>query len=363
MRVVMNRQQLQQALKIASAVVPSRTVKPILQFAKVVPADNVLIATNTEQTVEVALMADGKHREPFLVPVERLLKIVSEHSCESIEIEHRGENLDITLGRSEFHLQTASVDDFPLTTTSDAQPAAVVHAGKLQEYLGYCVKAVDRQSTRYALGGVFFNMAAGALHLVATDSRRLVLCKPDCMSQADGPLGVIPLEALQVVLSSSYEHHVEISADGNTATFTMGDYLTLSTQLVSGRFPDYNKVVPASPNHLIVKPDELIPALRQVQIMTSEESRGVDLGQSEAVLQLAAKSSDVGTAKAEVAVASSVGELISIRVDAKYMLEACQPFKGLESLAINYSDGDHAITFSSAEQPDVLVVLMPLSKE
>jgi DNA polymerase III subunit beta len=362
MRVTFSRQQLQQSLKIASAVVSSRKDKPLLQFAKIVPAENVLIATNTEQTVEVALMADGKHREPFLVPVERLLKIVSEHSCESIEIDHHGENLDITLGRSEFRLQTASVDDFPMTTTGKAQPNAVVPAGTLREYLGYCIKAVDRQSTRYALGGVFFNMAAGALHLVATDSRRLVLCKPTSSSRAAGTLGVIPLEALQVVLSSAYEHDVEIAADGNTATFTMGDYLTLTTQLVSGRFPDYNRVIPESDNKLTVKPDELIPALRQVQIMTSEESRGVDLGQSGGVLQLAAKSSDVGTAKAEVAVASSVGDPINIRVDAKYMLEACQPFRGLESLSINYSDGDNPITFSSAEQPDVLVVLMPLSR-
>lgn len=362
MRVVFNRQQLQQALKIASAVVPSRTPRPILQFAKIVPDSNTLIATNTEQTVEVALMADGKHREPFLVPVERLLKIVSEHSCESIEIEHHGENLDITLGRSEFHLQTACVDDFPMTTIGKAQPNAVVPAANLREYLGYCVKAVDRESTRYALGGVFFNMTAGALHLVATDSRRLVLCKPTSSSRAAGALGVVPLEALQVVLSSSYEHDVEIAADGNTATFTMGDYLTLSTQLVSGRFPDYNRVIPESDYKLTVKPDDLIPALRQVQIMTSEESRGVDLGQLDSVLQLAAKSSDVGTAKAEVAVASCVGEPINIRVDAKYMLEACQPFRGLESLSINYGDSEQPITFSSDQQTDALVVVMPLSR-
>jgi DNA polymerase III sliding clamp (beta) subunit (PCNA family) len=115
MRITFSRQSLADALRIASGVIPGRTTREALKFAKIDPrASGVMLsATNGEQLICVKVDCDGQ-ADQFLVPVDRLLKIVGECSAPTVAIDVIGDDLTVSIGRSEFRLSSMPVDEFPL---------------------------------------------------------------------------------------------------------------------------------------------------------------------------------------------------------------------------------------------------------
>ncbi len=324
MRITFNRQSLADALRIASGVIPGRTTREALRFAKIDPRASgvksvaLMCATSEEQSICVKVDCDGQ-ADQFLVPVDRLLKIVGECSAPTVEIEVKGDDLTVSIGRSEFRLASMPVDEFPLPQSFKPVGQFMLSADVLHEHIGPALKCVDVQSTRYALGGVLLHVDAGKLSIVATDSRRLYVGTAEI-----GVLGefraLIPDKAASLLRHMSGEVEVEIT--DNAVRFT-DERLAVETMQLGGVFPPYAKVIATKGQvtAFTLPASKLASSMRQAIIMTTPESMGVDVMVDGNKVTLSAKSSDIGQAKIEIELEHTVPEGIA-RIDPRYMLDA-----------------------------------------
>jgi len=136
---------------------------------------------------------------------------------------------------------------------------------------------------------------------------------------------------------------------------------TIYSRLVEGRFPRYSDVIPTEFNlsiDLVVGP--FYSAVRQAQIVTSEESRGVDFAFSNGKLTLASQAADVGQSNVELPIPYE-GEDLTITFDPKYVADFLRILDGGTSIKLNLLDGESPAVFSTEDHYQYVV--MPLSRD
>lgn len=116
-------------------------------------------------------------------------------------------------------------------------------APRLRKALAYCILAIDRESTRYALGGVLWD----GCKLVSTDGRRMHVQDVELASEYDREgmeKPVIPSNAVSAFLVASRAlDHVAVEFDRDNVTFTCNQW-TIRARLLEGRFPNWRAVMP-----------------------------------------------------------------------------------------------------------------------
>lgn len=369
MQFTCSRDALTAALSAVSGVVPSRTTKEILKNVKlqVSSAGATLIGTDSEIGMrcivpDVSCEAGGE----ALLPTARVLSILRELGDDTVKLEITGDALWIRGGYSEFRLSAEPASDFP--PVPDFKDAAyfVLPASSLRQLIRRTVFATDVESTRYALGGVLMELNPERATLAATDSRRLAVAMASCRTEGtptpSSSPPVVPAKAMSLLekVLTDGDTEARIAIHTNDVVIQAGG-VTVSAQLVQGRFPDYRKVIPAqfsSTVEMVVGP--FYSAVRQAQIVTNEESRGVDFTFAKGVLRLSSQAADVGQSKIELPI-SYDGPDLTITFDPRYIADFLRTLDGGTPIRFQLIDHESAAVLATDDQ--YTYVIMPLSRD
>lgn len=178
-------------------------------------------------------------------------------------------------------------------------PAFVVEMRTLARMIEWTVFCAARESSRYAINGVLWEVDGDTLVLAATDGRRLSLAKgklesnPDASAQA-----IVPVKALHLLsrLPTDAETRVGVRITGNQLLADLGR-AKVSTSLVEGHFPKYQDVIPNDCDRAaILNTSEFLHATKRAALLTNEESKGVRLSLTEGELTLSSRSPEQGEA-------------------------------------------------------------------
>ncbi|MEE8587031.1 MAG: DNA polymerase III subunit beta, partial [Acidobacteriota bacterium] len=116
---------------------------------------------------------------------------------------------------------------------------------------------------------------------------------------------------------------VEFGHSENHLFFRLGERLLVS-RVLSGQFPNYEMVVPRdNDREALMASDEFSSAVKRVQVMADEQSRGVRFSLTSGELNISAASADYGEAK-ESLPAQYQGEPVDISFNAAYLLDFLQ---------------------------------------
>jgi DNA polymerase-3 subunit beta len=369
MQLTCSRDALTSALGAVSGVVPSRTTKEILKNVKLVVAAGsaTLLGTDSEIGMrcvvpDVTSDAGGE----ALLPTARVLSILRELGDDTVKLEVNGDALWIRGGYSEFRLSAEDPADYPPVAGFDEAAYFALPASSLRQLVRRTVFATDVESTRYALGGVLMELTPERATFAATDSRRLAVATASCRAEGSPALPstppVVPSKAMSLLekVLSDGDTEAKIAVHANDVVVQAGG-VTVSSQLVQGRFPDYRKVVPTSFNatvDLVVGP--FYSAVRQAQIVTNEESRGVDFTFHNGVLRLSSQAADVGQSKVELPISYDADEL-TITFDPRYIADFLRTLDGGTSLHLKLIDHESAAVLATDDH--YTYVIMPLSRD
>lgn len=136
---------------------------------------------------------------------------------------------------------------------------------------------------------------------------------------------------------------------------------TIYSRLVEGRFPRYADVIPAASGtviDLVVSP--FYSAVRQAQIVTSEESRGVDFTFENGTLRLTSIAADVGQSKIEIPI-SYDGPAVTITFDPRYIADFLRVLDPSTSIKLQLTDRESAALLRTDD--GYLYVVMPLARD
>ena len=360
------------AFAAVSGVVPTRTPKEILRNVKLeLTADGAtLIGTDQEIGVRSKVAeVDSKSTGTLLLPTQRFGQILREVPDDTIELEADGEALFVRAGSSEFKLSTEDPEQFPDVAGFSEEAYYELSGKAFKSAIQRCIFAVSQESTRYALGGVQVEAWKDHLVLAATDGRRLSVVNVPCESQGEVPedrvVGIIPQKAMQLIDRSVVDpdEPVRIAMHDNEVLVQIGagGATTVYARLVDGSFPDYNRVIPTEyTKELDVVAGPIYAAVRQAQIVTSDESRGVNFEFSDGTLTLTSSAADVGASTVQVPI-DYAHEAMTITFDPRFLVEFLRVLDGEDSVRVKMNDSDKAGVFTAGE--GYTYVVMPLQRD
>jgi DNA polymerase-3 subunit beta len=153
---------------------------------------------------------------------------------------------------------------------------------------------------------------------------------------------------------------VQIAVHANDVLVKCGNS-TIYSQLVEGRFPKYQDVIPPSAAisiEMVAGPFH--SAVRQAQIVTSEESRGVDFTFGKGLLVLKSQAADVGQSRIEMPV-SYDGTELTITFDPRFVSDFLKVLGPEQQVRLDMIDGDSAAVLRTDD--GYTYVIMPLSRD
>ena len=153
-------------------------------------------------------------------------------------------------------------------------------------------------------------------------------------------------DSVKVILGSN---HLQVEFDG----------LRLTSKLIDGRFPDYNRVMPTDGDNVVtVDRDQLRQALMRVSILSNEKYRGIRLILEKNLIKLQAQNPDQEEADIEQEVVYS-GDDIEIGFNVNYMLDVLNVTNSVMVKA-SLKDSNSSFLLTYPDQTDCKYVIMPM---
>ena len=133
----------------------------------------------------------------------------------------------------------------------------------------------------------------------------------------------------------------------------------LTSKLIDGTFPDYNRVIPAgNDKKLILDRETFSKAVDRVSTISSERGRAVKLQLSDGQMILSVNNPDSGTAEEEIAVSYSSDNL-EIGFNSRYLLDITNQLSGDEATFM-LSDSGSPTLIQESDEAGAIYVLMPM---
>jgi len=370
MRVTIERSALLKSLSHVQSVVERRNTIPILSNVLVNAADGAVRLTATDLDIEVIdeVAADVAQAGATTVPAHMIHDIVRKlPDGAQIEIEQGPDEgrLAVISGRSRFSLQALPPADFPDLAAGEFSHRFALQAADLKFLIEKARFAISTEETRYYLNGIYLHHVdvdgKARLRAVATDGHRLAQVEVEAPDGAAGMPGVIVprktvLELVRLLEDS--ETSVDVSLSSAKIRFTAGN-LTLTSKLIDGTFPDYERVIPQRNDKRMEVDIRLFTnAVDRVSTISSEKGRAVKLNIAADKVVLSVNNPESGSAEEELA-ASYTDEPLDIGFNSRYLLDIASQFKG-DSASFEFADAGSPTIVRDTADTRALYVLMPM---
>lgn len=369
MKIVCSRAMLAAAFQTVSSVVPARTPKAILQNVKVQASGNAATLIGTDQEVGIRYtVSETEVQVPgeALLPTSRVVSILREMQGDRVNIEVDDDAISIRGDRSEYKLAGEDPQEFPPVSEFSEESYHLISARLLKQMIRRTIFATDPESTRYALGGVLIELKNDRVTFAATDTRRLAVTQGECSVKgepAPGPTTpVIPAKAMSLIDRSlaDDEQPVWLAIRSNDVLVKTAA-TTIYSRLVEGRFPKYQDVIP---KQWTMRVESMVgplhSAVRQAQIVTNEESRGVRFKFSTGMLTLSSQAADIGQSKIELPIAYE-GDELEITFDPRYVSDFLKVLDPTQQIRIDLTNAESAAVLGTED--GYTYVIMPLSTD
>ena len=368
MRLTIERAELLRTLQHVQSVVERRNTIPILNNLLVSAEEGALRLTANDMdmaVVDVAestVGAEGRVTAPaaMLYDIVRKLPEGAQIALES----EAGEKLELRGGAAVFSLNCLPVEDFPEMDEEELPTAFSIPGERLRNLVEKTRFAVSTEEIRYYLNGIYMHAVEepgrSALRAVATDGHRLARVETALPAGAESMPGIIvPRKAVNELhkLLEGFEGEVAIALSETKIRFSVGETV-LTTKLVDGTFPDYQRVIPTDNENVVtVHRRSFADAVDRVSTI-SDKGHAVKLGIGADKIVLSAQTTDRATASEEVPV-EYAGQSIDIGFNSRYVLDMTQHIDG-DTMRFAISDAASPAVVDDGDDPTVLHVLMPL---
>ena len=346
--------------------VERKQTSPILGNVLVQAKNGTLTMTGTDNEIEMQATAELHIDQDgdLTVQARKLLDICKNlPEAARIDLEVSEGKVKFKSGRSRFTLATLPAKEFPiLKPLEDAQIVSLT-----AHELLHCIRSTSfsmaQQDVRFYLNGMLLEISSDRLSCVATDGHRLAYSQLSTdANPADPVRAIIPRKSvseLQRLLGSVDDNEiVQLAITPQHLQIQVGD-VRLSSKLIEGRFPDYNRVIPIDGDkEITVDGNTLKAALTRASVVSSEKYRGVRLSLEPGVLSISSNNPDQEEAVDEMEV-EYTGEKAEIGFNVTYLLDVLNSVT-TENVRILLKDGNSSALVMPEDTNDSKYVVMPM---
>jgi len=370
MKLTIERAALLKSLAHVQSVVERRTTIPILSNVKLEGRGGILSLNATDLDLDIVerVPADIARPGATTAPAHTFYDIVRKlpEGCQ-VEIDVKEEDGQLTLrsGRSKFSLSCLPVEDFPVLSGGDLPFQFALTAAELKALIDRTRFAISTEETRYYLNGIYLHAATGpdgaVLRAVATDGHRLARAEVTLPAGAAGMPGIIiPRKTINEIrkLIDETDGEVLLALSETKLRFSFGE-AELTSKLIDGTYPDYERVIPADNDKVMdVDCKAFAQAVDRVSAISTEKSRAIKLTLGPGVATLSASSPENGSALEEIEAAYDAAPL-EIGFNSRYLMDILGQVEG-ESARFAMADAASPTVVREVADSSAIYVLMPM---
>jgi len=366
MKVQFNRAALAEALGLLTSVVPGRTPKPVLRCVRIIADEKEvrIFATDLEVGInylvsEVQIEEGGE----TIIPADRLAAVVRESVDEVLSLQAAEGTCEIKGADSHFTIYGQQASQYPAVPGFDGAADMEIGLENLQAGIEQCLFATAKESTRYALNGVLWEIKGKKLSLVATDGRRLVRTRVNLASAPKEKLAaakiIVPAKTMALLdkIGGSDKDTAVVKLVDNQILISCAN-VVISSNLVEGNFPKYEDIIPTDYDKRLTLPTEaVLSAVRRSALLTSDESRGIKLSIGKETLVFSGRAPETGDARVDMAI-DYKDEPIEIGFNPQFLIDVLRVIK-TPNFDLELGQQDRPGLIRSGK--DFLYVLMPIN--
>ena len=366
MKFSAQRESLLEPLQQVAGAVERRQTSPVLGNVLIEGAEDGVILTATDSEIELRASSGFSVDETgaTTVPARKLLEICRHLPEQSrINFELNGEKAVLKAGRSRFTLATLPSEQFPKSDPLEQGQQIVVPAETLHKAMRASAFSMAQQDVRFYLNGMLLEITQERLCCIATDGHRLAWSEVHTDASPETPVrAIIPRKSVgeltRLLGSAASDSSVSLHLTEQQLQATL-DEVRLTTRLVDGRFPDYNRVIPIDGNkELVIDTQSLRQSLTRASVLSNEKYRGIRLALSPGVLTISSNNPDQEEAIDELEV-DYQGDSTEIGFNVTYLLEVLGAVD-TESVKLVLKDGASSALLTPDGAVDCKYVVMPM---
>jgi DNA polymerase III subunit beta len=374
MKFIVSSTELLSHLQAISRVINNKNSLPIL--------DNFLLhlegksLTMTASDIETTLItsmevetAEGNGK--VAVASRLLLDTLREFSDQPLTFNINDSNLALVISSANgsYNFIGQNGDEYPrMPQLQDDARTLSMSVSSLSSGISKTLFCTADDELRPVMNGIFFDITAENLTLVATDAHKLVRYKTNHTSvslteeeTANFILPKKPATMLKNILPKE-SGSVDIHFDSKNAHFKLANYTMICRQ-VEGRFPNYNGVIPKNnPFKIIIDRVTLLNALKRVSVFANQASNLVKLAINANQIHISAQDIDFSISAEETISCQFEGDPIKIGFKSSFLIEILGNINASD-IILELSDASRAgliLPFENDENEEILMLLMPM---
>lgn len=366
MKFTFDRDAMINEISIAQEIISTKSAISILSNVLVIAQNSTLTikATDIKVNFETRIPVDIQEEGSTTIFCDKFMGILSSLPSGDVEFDlQQKDNQTVAIIRSKkikFQLKCMSQDKFPEFPTVENVPFFELPAKEFKSMIAQTSFAVSEDETRYFMNGVYFEKREDKLVLVATDGRRLAYASKAMLADTlDFPSAIVHPKVLNIVAHrASDEGNISVAIVDKMIFFRFSNY-ELSSTLLDGQFPNYQRVIPETQtsNFQIAKSD-LLNALKRTALMVEKKAGRIFFTIAPGVLTVTSQESELGDANEEIP-CEYAGEEITIAMNYRYIEE---PLKVISSdrITFEFTAAVKAVTLRPEPAEDYFHIIMPM---
>lgn len=360
------RDQILHPLQAVSGIVEKRQTMPILSHVllQIEAGRLVLLTSDIDIQIRTETQTDSQENTALTVPARKLqdiLKSLPETAVVTLELEDK--RLQLRAGRSRYHLQTLSAEDYPLMNQPDDVGSELkLSQRQFRRLLSRVQYAMAQQDIRYYLNGLLLTVDNQQICVVATDGHRLAFAS-EALETDETRKRIEVILPRKTVLELSRQlqdsnETLKISVAPSQAKFHIGT-VELTTKLIDGKFPDYERVIPQHHDKIfLIESTPLIQALQRTTILITEKLRGVRLLLTSGNLKIIARNTEHEEAQEDLEIEYD-GEALDVSFNVSYLLDMLQNIS-TERIKVHLLDTHSSGLFTLPDNDSFKYIVMPM---
>ena len=371
MRFTVSSSALSSKLNMLAKVIGSKNSLPILDcfLFQVANGEMSITASDSDNVIKSTLaLTDHDGEGEFCVPNRVILDALKELPEQPLhfDVDAAGEAVAIKIVYQNglYNFTGQSAEEYPRTQSmNDACTTVSLPTEMLINNISRSLFATANDELRPVMNGIYFDLTADALAIVASDGHKLVRSK-NFTIKSESPsafnLPKKPASLLKNILSKDGDDAI-IKFDDRSAEIRFTDGV-MRCRLIDGRYPNYNSVIPNNPNEVTVDRRGLQSALRRVLPFASESSQLIRFHIENGRFEVSSEDIDFSTSAKEVLACEYSGSTINIGFKGSSLMEILSNLNS-EQIVFQLADPSRAGIVIPSEQPedeDVLMLIMPM---
>ena len=362
MNIIINSEEFVKHLGNVIGVVDRKQTMPILGHILMSGSAGEISVTATDLEVQISSIFKANISDDFSItlPGRKLFDILRSLGNTDVELSASKETVVLKTANSKFSLQQLPTNEFPLFDNNDSDQSFSIGQADLSTVFNKTQFAMAQQDVRFYLNGLLLEINPSNLNVVGTDGHRLAKTTINIdKKKINDQSCIIPRKAIQELTKSlSDDKDCKITLVENQASFKFSS-VTLTTKLIDGSFPDYNRVIPSETETNIMLDTKLLkPALQRVSILANEKFKGVRIDIDNNRITISSENPEQEQAVEGLDI-DSTGAKLSVGFNVSYLIDAVNACSG-ELVTLGVNDENTSALITDPSDPNTKYVVMPM---